>query len=620
MSTIFQIRSRLPDLGPARRQTSTLAAVLALLLGLTGVAQTASALTISIKGISGKSGGYTPNDRLGLGESTAGGTTITHTINRADCEAIQKASSALIDITWKWSDYAATAGISGITGSPRYTIKIAPPGVTCSETEMTKSTSNPECIVPYEQVNFGSILTQNEVAEVNLKQLLGKTACDANTEDKALIYFIVDDPKIVGLQAGAATLTVTIDLQPPAAPTGVAIKPGDGQLHVSWDAVSSSTKPDYRVYWSETKTSIGQAASSSVGSQFVAGTNTGYRIEGLDNGKTYWVAVAALDANSNESPTTTPIQGAPVSVDDLWEHYKRQGGASEGGYYGCSARPSGAVGADSPSGTGGTALLLLAGLGLLLLLRRGRKTGLVALLLVVGVSTLLPQRARAESPRTMSLDVRGSYYEPAIDREFEGTTKTPYADIMTTPTLEYSVAVDWRLWHGFGEVGVGFSLGYWSQDGSALYSGGAGKSADTTSLLIVPVTLDLIYRFNVLAERFRFPLVPYVKGGLAYGFWWMNGGTGETSTYTTKDPVTGKDKVLTGKGGVAGFQGTIGMRLLLDVFEPKAARGFDIEMGVNHSYLFIEYQKLVLTNFGSDPKVLDLSQDGLVQFGLAFDL
>ncbi len=60
------------------------------------------------------------------------------------------------------------------------------------------------------------------------------------------------------------------------------------------------------------------------------------------------------------------------------------------------------------------------------------------------------------------------------------------------------------------------------------------------------------------------------------------------------------------------------MRLLLDVFEPKAARGFDIEMGVNHSYLFIEYQRLSLTNFG-DAKALDLSDDILV-FGLAFDL
>ena len=66
------------------------------------------------------------------------------------------------------------------------------------------------------------------------------------------------------------------------------------------------------------------------------------------------------------------------------------------------------------------------------------------------------------------------------------------------------------------------------------------------------------------------------------------------------------------------MQGTIGLRLLLDVFEPGAARSFDIEMGVNHSYLFAEVQQLWLNDFGSS-KSIDLS-DMVLAFGLAFDL
>jgi hypothetical protein len=76
--------------------------------------------------------------------------------------------------------------------------------------------------------------------------------------------------------------------------------------------------------------------------------------------------------------------------------------------------------------------------------------------------------------------------------------------------------------------------------------------------------------------------------------------------------------VRTAQGGIAGLHGALGMRLLLDVFEPRAAKGFDLEMGVNHSYLFAEYQVMSINNFG-DKNSIDLS-DSVLMFGLAFDL
>ncbi len=54
------------------------------------------------------------------------------------------------------------------------------------------------------------------------------------------------------------------------------------------------------------------------------------------------------------------------------------------------------------------------------------------------------------------------------------------------------------------------------------------------------------------------------------------------------------------------------------MLEPSAARSFDIEMGVNHSDLYLEYDRRVLNDFGSG-KSIDLS-DGVFSFGLAFDL
>jgi hypothetical protein len=98
-----------------------------------------------------------------------------------------------------------------------------------------------------------------------------------------------------------------------------------------------------------------------------------------------------------------------------------------------------------------------------------------------------------------------------------------------------------------------------------------------------------------------------------YGVWWFRDGSEEISNWTAKDGTN-----YHGMGGTGGLHGTIGLRFLLDVLEPMAARSFDIEMGVNHSYVFAEYQGRYLNDFGS-AKSIDLS-DGVVSFGFAFDL
>ena len=176
---------------------------------------------------------------------------------------------------------------------------------------------------------------------------------------------------------------------------------------------------------------------------------------------------------------------------------------------------------------------------------------------------------------------------------------------------EWGAAYDFRVWHEFGELSVGLSASKWKQTGKALTVAGA-KSDDDTALNVVPLTLDAIYRFDVLAERYQFPLVPYAKLGYAYAIWWATNGLGNLARHTANGTT------LVARGGTGGFDATIGLRLLLDVFEPGAARSFDIEMGVNHSYLFGEYRHLVLTDWGS-AKSIDLS-DGVWNFGLAFDL
>ncbi|MCO4763158.1 MAG: hypothetical protein KC502_16695 [Myxococcales bacterium] len=565
------------------------------------------AITINeIKAAKSATDGFAPNKRLGLTAAPVSDLTAKHVINKADCLAIQATDAPIVEINWSWTDYAPLG--TGTATAAQYAIKVAQPGASCDANSMTvSSTSTPPCVLKKGSGSFASLLPVQEKTEINLKtDILGATNCSVETSTEAKVYFIVNDTSSGTLSNSGLALTFTIDTAAPKAPTVSTVSAGNKNLKVSWTVDDPTTTPYSRVYWS--KISFPVSAPSQATSRSDLLTGSSYQITGLTNGETYYVAVTTMDANENESGAAKVVEAMPVPVQDLWQSYKASGGASEGGYYGCTASQSA-----SPFGQQSLWLVLLASLALLLA-RRRRKHVVAAAVVLMSLATLMPERSYAESPRTMSLDLRFTYYTPMIDREFAKTSgATPFGDIMTGATeLQYGASIDWRLLHGFGELGAGFSVGYWSQKGKARgYDGSA--SEDETELMVVPITLDLVYRFDVLAEKFRFPLVPYVKGGLAYGLWWARDGTGETSSYTDAN-----NKTYSGEGGVAGLHGVVGIRLLLDIFEPKAARGFDIEMGVNHSYLYVEYQRLSLTNFG-DAKSLDLS-DELIVFGLAFDL
>ena len=105
------------------------------------------------------------------------------------------------------------------------------------------------------------------------------------------------------------------------------------------------------------------------------------------------------------------------------------------------------------------------------------------------------------------------------------------------------------------------------------------RSGDNTSLRLIPVAALLVYRMDEAARQWKIPLVPYGKIGLNYTFWTVNDGNGNVPDYT------GGGR---GQGGTAGWQAAVGMSLLLDFLDPGAARTFDADSGVNHTYAFFE--------------------------------
>jgi hypothetical protein len=163
-----------------------------------------------------------------------------------------------------------------------------------------------------------------------------------------------------------------------------------------------------------------------------------------------------------------------------------------------------------------------------------------------------------------------------------------------------------QLFQAMGTAGVGVSAGYAEKYAPALLETGAA-AAESTSLRLVPLSLFGVYRFDYAAHVWGIPLVPYVKAGLRYTIWWCSKGSSLESATTGGLAI----------GGRFGWGFSGGLSLLLDVFEPRLARDFDTDAGVNHSYLFAEFNFADVNNFYTGG--FDLS-GRYFAFGIAFEI
>jgi hypothetical protein len=199
-----------------------------------------------------------------------------------------------------------------------------------------------------------------------------------------------------------------------------------------------------------------------------------------------------------------------------------------------------------------------------------------------------------ESPRTGMFEVKLGNFGPNLDREFAGTaTPTPIGTLLGGTSMLYAeLEYDWQFFQKYGSIAAGFSLGYGEKYGRAVVATTGEPSAEKTGLIVLPLKLLAVYRFDYFAIHNSFPLVPYVKGSLIYMPWWIVKG-GKVEYFADADGVRRR-----GAGGKWGVGGTIGVSFLLDILEPRMARDFDSDIGVNHVYLFGEYEFSRVNNFG----------------------
>jgi hypothetical protein len=210
------------------------------------------------------------------------------------------------------------------------------------------------------------------------------------------------------------------------------------------------------------------------------------------------------------------------------------------------------------------------------------------------------------SERTVGLELKLGAFRPLIDRE-PGLTATPYRDTFSDRSmLLFEASLERQLFQAFGTAGVGAQAGYAEIFAFARTATGE-PAAESTGLRLVPLRAFGVYRFDYAAQRWNVPLVPYAKLGLHYTIWMVTKGSGLEQTAAGQNAL----------GGRWGYGLTAGLSLLLDFFEPRMARDFDTDLGVNHSYLFAEYNLTEVTGFGSPG--LDLS-GRYFMFGVAFEI
>jgi hypothetical protein len=432
----------------------------------------------------------------------------------------------------------------------------------------------------------------------------GSSACGTATSSTRLWAIVrLDGARLTS----EPSLAITLGGAGPKAPTAVKTVAASEGLLVSWTATSDvSALRGHQVLCSPGLASPPAASWDTCGSstpdggtgpfanldaQFVcsdlvpAGTSS-VRVHGLENGKTYQVAVVAVGVDDTPSAPSAAASGTPAPTYGFADVYQQDGGTGKAG----CAVGGGAV-------TWATVALVAALVAFAA--RRRRRAPLVAL---VAASGLLASTARAAdlplwltgsteaqtvaSPHRWDLELRFGPYRPDVDDEFaqRGSAARPFEEVFGgSNRLMMQLEIDRQLkTFAGGTWALGVGAGYLRAKGAALAADLKTPSGDETALRLIPLSAALVYRAESLHDRFGSPLVPYAKLGLDCTLWQMS-----DSSQASRN------------GRTLGWHAAAGVALDLSFLDPGGAREMDRESGVNGAAVFFEVARYDLDGFGS---------------------
>jgi fibronectin type 3 domain-containing protein len=116
-------------------------------------------------------------------------------------------------------------------------------------------------------------------------------------------YYVVTAVTASGESAESAEVGATPQVPAPGAPTGVTVTAGNGQVTISWSAVTNATS--YNLYFS-TSTGVTKTTGTKI-----TGVSSPYAHTALTNGTTYFYVVTAV-SSAGESPESAQVLATPV--------------------------------------------------------------------------------------------------------------------------------------------------------------------------------------------------------------------------------------------------------------------------------------------------------------------
>lgn len=448
---------------------------------------------------------------------------------------------------------------------------------------------------------------------------------------------------------------ITADMKAPPLPTTLTLTPRESGIVLEWEALSDTTDVKYfqalctkadgsRAHDSATSPAQYETPTSMCGAAYTyalanatltnpgpeptadlpaplaaldptyvcgeaSGTARSITLDGLDNGTAYRVVLVAVDNSRNLAAIGIDQPITPQQVIDFWEELNNENPSLQGGL--CIASVDG-------RGDLGSALVVALALGAVVR-RRRRRSRRVARLLAASL-VLAPALASAQasySPYwqedeadalgmpepTWTMGLRLGPYVPSIDAKFD-SSPGPYARTFLNDSVMFAVDVH-RVWPLLrGQLGVGVTAGYYSnstqsfQDGTTPATENRPRAkGNMTRLSIVPTAITAIYRATIFDDEFGVPLVPYLRGGVAYDIWWIKNPADELSTHMSC--ATCDDRAL---GASIGLVGAVGLAVRAERIDPDAAASM-MNSGLEHAGFFAELEMGWVDGFGNAKKL-----------------
>lgn len=206
-----------------------------------------------------------------------------------------------------------------------------------------------------------------------------------------------------------------------------------------------------------------------------------------------------------------------------------------------------------------------------------------------------------------NVGIRLGPYTPAIDDQADmdpGPYEQMFGGSQWMPVLD----VDRILWRGFGQLGVGGSIGYMQKTAKAWLDGSSPDDpmrprspGDENTFRLMPLALTGTYRFTWLDDEFGIPIVPYVRGGIGYYLWWIttNGDTSKTCWDGSDTPDCDADKAI---GGSFGLVGSVGIAIRAERIDPAAASSMRAS-GIQHAGFYAEWSVGKVDGFRPETKL-----------------